>query len=100
MAEGRRKSFLCEPVEICDPGVGAIVGAKPGLSAFVSECLYFYCGPRVPGQCLSQADPQLVTPDPVTPGRWSGRGGGCDPVTIIRELMAISGERGGADFQL
>ena len=36
-----------------------------------------------------------ATPDPVTPGRWSGRGGGCDPVTIIRELMAISGVRGG-----
>ena len=61
-----------------------------------------YIFTAVPGQCLSQsqADPQLVTPDPVTPGRWSGRGGGCDPVTIIRELMAISGERGGADFQL
>ena len=75
MAEGRRKSFLCEPVEICDPGVGAIVGAKPGLSAFVSECLYFYCGPRVPGQCLSQADPQRhLTPWPRAGGQGGGRG--------------------------
>lgn len=97
MAEGRRKSFLCEPVEICDPGVGAIVGAKPGYQPLYRNVYIFTA---VPGQCLSQADPQLVTPDPVTPGRWSGRGGGCDPVTIIRELMAISGERGGADFQL
>ena len=38
-----------------------------------------YIFTAVPGQCLSQADPQLVTPDPVTPGRWSGRGGGCGP---------------------
>ena len=69
MAEGRRKSFLCAPVEICDPGVGAIVGAKPGYQPLYRNVYIFTAAPGPqPVAVPAQADPQLVSPDPCDPG--------------------------------
>ena len=61
MAEGRRKSFLCEPVEICDPGVGAIVGAKPGYQPLYRNVYIFTADPG-PGLLVSVC-PRLTPSD-------------------------------------
>ena len=84
MAEGRRKSFLLEPAEICDPSVGAIVGDWARYQPLYRN-VYITAGvcPLVPGW------PPATH---LTRGRWSGGG-----ATINRELMSISG--GGQTFQ-